>query len=298
MYDLLLTQKLVDFYLDDCRGRSLRPATIAIYRIRLQALVEYAPSVNDINHFVATRYFNDMMDRGAKSISIHQAYRTLRTFARWLFEQELVEANPLAKLKPPKVDRPQKIAPTDTAIKKLIDACNGDELGARDKCIVLLLVDSGMRVGELANLKRDDLDGENILLTETKGRRDRFAFVSSTTRLALLKYLATRTDDNPALFVSRLGEAVTRNTVQKMMLRRSREAKVGVSPHMLRRAAATAWTENGANLEVVRQLLGHADLQTTQKYIGIRPEMLKDAHRQVSYVNGMNHTAKGQSISR
>lgn len=281
--------ELIEYYQDYCKARGLRHSTIIIYKQHLLKLANYCPTLDLFNQFAVQRMFNDSRDRGNRGVTIHQAYRTVRTFSRWLADEEITETDKLAKLKPPRIDHRQKTPPSDPDIDKLLSTCKGiDILTQRDRCIILLLLDTGMRIGELVNLKKDDLKPEGILLTETKGRRDRYAFITDSTRTRIERYLSKRTDNYPALFLNAYSRPITRNCIQQVFDARSKLAGVHISPHQLRRAAATAWAEAGCNLEVIRQLLGHADLETTQLYLGIRPEALKVAHSQVSYVNRLN----------
>ncbi len=126
-----------------------------------------------------------------------------------------------------------------------------------------------------------------MLLTACKGRKDRFAFLSSQTLLTIQRYINTRKDTHDALFMGIRGEPLSRDGVISMLKRRAHRADIVISAHSLRRAAATAWVEQGANLEVVRQLLGHSDLTVTQAYLGVNPEVLKQVHQQVSLVTNI-----------
>ncbi len=280
----LVTSDIITYFLQDCRARGLRPRTLEFYQENLRNLPEVAPTIGDMTLLVANRLLIAATERGIKPISVHAIYRTLKAFSNWVYNQELVPAPPLAKLRPPKVDSEQKSPPTDKTILELLNTCGKELLDLRDRAIILFLLDTGCRMGELVGLTRDAIEG-NIVLHETKGRRDRYVFITSKTRMMLIRYMASRPDHSNSLFVDRYDDPMTSNAIRLMFQRRCKMAHIHISPHMLRRAAATAWVESGANLEVVRQLLGHASLATTQKYLGIRPEVLQQVHETVSWTH-------------
>lgn len=274
-------------FLMDCKARGLSPKTISFYKAYLNRLPDTIIDIRQFDHHAVMSLFADMRDCGMSGINIHGAYRTYKAFANWLYQQELTDTPQLAKLRPPKFDRVQHRPPTSEAVQALLSTVDGkSEACLRDRAVILFMLDTGCRVGELEGLRRE-ASGGTVMLTGCKGRKDRYAFLSSQTMIAIQRYHNARHDNHPALFMGGRGEPLTRGAVISMLKRRTKEANIHLSAHDLRRAAATAWVENGANLEIVRQLLGHSDLSVTQVYLGVRPEMLKEAHRQVSYVNGM-----------
>ena len=279
---------LIQYYLDYVDARGLRNSTIALYRMDLKLLEEYCPYLEKFDRFTVQKIFSDKRAQGVRGVSIHRYYRCFKTFAKWLYEEDITDRNLLDRLRPPLVDHSQKEAPSDEVIEALLKTCKYNLIGMRNRAILMILLDSGMRVGELVKLTRADIKPEGILLKDTKGRRDRYAFITDTTKRRLTRYLEKRTDNDPALFLTQYGKPINRDSIQQMMKLKSKQIGHTIAPHALRRYAATTWAEGGGNLEVIRQLLGHSKLTTTQMYIGIRPSILKEFHSGLSVMNKLN----------
>jgi len=279
----LTTKILVDQFLTDCQARGLRKPSIEFYQSMLKHFTESIVTLDQFTTYSVTSLMNSYRVTGVAPISMHGLYRAVRAFGNWLVEQELLDRNPVLKIKAPRVDRTQKVPPVDTDIHLLLSVCGKDETGLRDAAIILTILDTGCRVGELEGMTLSAIRTGQILLSETKGRRDRFVFLTNETRIKLAKYVSAREVSSTCLFTNLTGEPITRNAIQCMLKRRSSQAGVHIAAHMLRRAAATAWVEGGANLEAVREMLGHASLSTTQTYIGIRPSVLQALHDRVSW---------------
>lgn len=303
MYDLLTLSEsgiTVDdakrVYLNDCKGRGLRLATLEFYNGYLSMLPPEA-NIEELNTPMISRILADMFDAGKSGYNVHGAYRTFKAFGNWLLFNDILPLNPLAKLRPPKFDRTIKTPPLNEDVSALLEACRSaqDDNSLRDTAIVLFMLDTGCRVGEVASATREAKTG-TVILTGCKGRRDRFAYLSSETVLAILRYLKARRDDRPDLFLGRYEQPITTNAIKCMVKRRTKEAGIHISAHDLRRAAATHWVEQGANLEIVRQLLGHSSLIITQAYLGVNPVILKREHDRISYVTG--HTIRKRPAPR
>lgn len=277
----------IGLFLMDCKARGLSPKTTTFYRNYLDQLPDTITDVHQFDHHAVMSLFADMRDRGMSGINIHGAYRTYKAFGNWLYAQELTDTPQLAKLRPPRFDRVQHRPPTSDTVQALLSTVDAkNEACLRDRAVILFMLDTGCRVGELEGLRREAAGG-TVMLTGCKGRKDRYAFLSSQTMIAIQRYHNVRSDSSPALFMGGRHKPLTRGAVISMLKRRTKEAGIHLSAHDLRRAAATAWVENGANLEIVRQLLGHSDLTVTQTYLGVNSDILKQVHEQVSYVGNM-----------
>ena len=155
--------------------------------------------------------------------------------------------------------------------------------GIRDLALIDLLASTGMRVGELVKLNRNDIDFENRECIVTgKGDKQRRGYFDARTKIHLQRYLAERIDDNPALFVSLLApyDRLQISGVEIRLRRLGRELNIPkVHPHKFRRTLATMAIDKGMPIEQVQHLLGHQSLDTTLQYAMVNQTNVKMSHR-------------------
>ena len=152
------------------------------------------------------------------------------------------------------------------------------------KAIISLLFSSGMRISELWSLNRDTIDFETKQMCIIgKGNKERTCFMNTETKELLLQYLATRNDDNPALFVNRNGERLGRREIQKFFKKAGLDAgiKKPVTPHKMRHSFGSYMVQHGAPIQVVQQCLGHNDVSTTQIYSFLDNKTISDGYRSI-----------------
>jgi integrase/recombinase XerD len=199
--------------------------------------------------------------------------------------------NPLQKIKPPKVDiKPLEPVPLEH-IRAMLETCKrGKFTDERDRAILLFLLDTGVRAGELLALDRQDVDiitGDTIV-RKSKSRKPRTVFLGRQTRRALRAYLKLRTDAARALFVSGDGERLKMAGLRQIMVRRAKRADVPVpSLHSFRRAFALTMYRAGVDLLTIQRLLGHSDLSLLERYIKQNAEDLRSAHERGSPVDNL-----------
>jgi integrase/recombinase XerD len=178
--------------------------------------------------------------------------------------------NPINKVKPPRVDiEPLEPVPMEV-IKAMLATCGNNFTGRRDRSIILFLLDTGVRAGELLALDRQDVDPlqGDVLIRKSKSRKPRTVFIGRTARKALRVYLKIREDAARALFVSDEGERLQKDGLRQIMVRRSKRAQVQTpSLHSFRRAFALAMLRTGVDLLTISRLLGHSDLSLLNRYI-------------------------------
>lgn len=234
-------------------------------------------------------FYVHLQQRGLAAQTIFNYGTVLKAFFNYLVEEELLTQNPMKRVKMPRL--PKKILPalSPEEVQRLLDAC----LTTRDRAIILVAVDSGLRVSELVNLSIEDINIQSgeIMVHEGKGRKDRTAYLGSTSRRILLKYLmqrgATRPED--ALWCSETtGRRLTHHGLRLALKRVGHRAGVqNSSPHSLRRSNALWSLRAGMSPFALKMLLGHADLNTTNRYLDLVKEDLADAHRKHGAVDNM-----------
>lgn len=205
--------------------------------------------------------------------------RILSSFFTWLEEESYILKNPVRRIHKIKVDKTVKETYSDEAMERMRDECHC----LRDLAIIDLLASSGMRVGELVRLNREDIDFDNReCIVFGKGSKERPVYFDARTKIHLKNYLDSRTDDNPALFVSLL-KPYNRLQISGVEIRlRSLGRELGipkVHPHKFRRTLATKAIDKGMPIEQVQRLLGHTQIDTTMQYAMINQRNVKVSHQ-------------------
>jgi integrase/recombinase XerD len=230
-------------------------------------------------------------ERGLAPRSRARLLSSIRMFHRFLLIERYATLNPSAIIEAP---RPLKKLPTfltAAEVEKLLGATLGkrDE-DIRDRAMLELLYATGLRVSELVNLKLREVNLEvGYLMTMGKGNKERLVPIGATACHRVVDYLEqVRSKQDPEhlekeLFLSRLGESMTRQAFWNIIKKRALLAGVrtSISPHTLRHSFATHLLANGADLRSVQIMLGHADLSTTQIYTHVTRERLKQLHKEL-----------------
>ncbi|MEE0291008.1 MAG: site-specific tyrosine recombinase/integron integrase [Dialister sp.] len=205
--------------------------------------------------------------------------RILSSFFTWLEEESYILKNPVRRIHKIKVDKTVKETYSDESMERMRDECHC----LRDLAIIDLLASSGMRVGELVRLNREDIDFDNReCIVFGKGSKERPVYFDARTKIHLKNYLDSRTDDNPALFVFLL-KPYNRLQISGVEIRlRSLGRELGipkVHPHKFRRTLATRAIDKGMPIEQVQRLLGHTQIDTTMQYAMINQKNVKVSHQ-------------------
>jgi len=215
----------------------------------------------------------------ASKSTIDNIRRVLSSFFSWLEDEGYISKNPVRRIHRIKTKRVVKDVLSDENFEVLRDKCDN----IRDLAMIELLASTGIRVGELVNLNIDDvLFSERECVVLGKGDSERIVYFDAKTKIHLQKYLESRNDNNPALFVSlrkphnRLGIS----GVEKRMRKLGMEAKIKkIHPHKFRRTMATNAIDKGMPIEQVQRLLGHVQIDTTMQYAMVNQNNVKISHR-------------------
>ena len=211
--------------------------------------------------------------------NIDNIRRILSSFFAWLEDENYILKSPVRRIHKIKSNQPVKETYTDESLEIMRDQCGC----LRDLALIDLLSSTGMRVGELVRLNRSDIDFENReCVVFGKGSKERPVYFDARTKIHLKNYLDSRTDKNPALFVS-LIQPFKRLEISGVEIRlRNLGRKLGITkvhPHKFRRTLATRAIDKGMPIEQVQRLLGHAKIDTTMQYAMVNQNNVKISHR-------------------
>ncbi len=226
------------------------------------------------------RYLAEIQEKNNLSkVTIDNLRRIFSSFFSWLEDEDYIAKSPVRRIHKVRTDTLVKEVLSDENIETLRDSCNEP----RDLAMIDLLLSTGVRVGELVKMNRDDIDfQERQCKVFGKGNKEREVYFNARTKIHLQRYLESRTDDNPALFVS-LAKPHTRLTISGVEMRLRKLGKEAhlykVHPHKFRRTLATIAIDRGMPIEQVQKLLGHVRIDTTLHYAMVNQQNVKIAHR-------------------
>jgi len=258
--------------------RGLSPRTLSAYGRDLDRFLVFLGdlgmvSPEDVTHLHIREFVFALKDRGLAPTSIRRCQSALRTYFGFLLAEGVLADDPTEMMESPRV----------------MSAPDADHpMYWRDRAILEVLYASGMRVSELVGLKVRDLElDEGYALVFGKGSKERLAPLGGTAIGSLERYLAgvraglDRGQGKGVVFLNQRGRPLTRMTVWTVVSGSAQRAGLTqkVSPHTLRHTFATHLLEGGADLAAVQELLGHADISTTQIYTHVDREYLRDVHR-------------------
>ncbi len=273
---------LVSGFLAELERENASPQTLRAYRNDLLQFVSYlspadaeCPSAREIDLLVLREWVMDLYHQGLKSVTLRRKIAAIRTFWKYLVREGVVDLDAARLLVIPKTPKNLPRVPSAEQINSLLDAIAAGGVAQpqpeRDLAIFELLYGCGLRVSELVGLDLDDLDLEGRVLRVTgKGRKERMVPFTARVRDVLNRWLAQRAaaTEERAVFLAvrggRLSDRAVRRLVKIYAIALSGDTTV--HPHTFRHAYATHLLREGANLREIQELLGHAQLSTTQKY--------------------------------
>lgn len=284
-------QESLQLWLESMQARGLSPKTLRNYRDTVGRFLNFLESLNlrtldAVQPHHIRKWLLHRQAHGVSNYELHNAYRQPRTFWNWCMREGLTENNPFAKVEKPRLMPTAKPALSPEEVQALLNACEGkDWRRMRDKALILLLLDTGLRIHEAHALTVGDAKQERLLI-RGKGGKQRLVFLSPEVRLALRKYLNAcpypLNDDSP-LWWGTYG-ALTLwgilEVIQKIGKRAGLPKHLGA--HAFRRTFATWSLRSGIDLETLRQLMGHSDYSVLRQYLALVETDLKQAHQQHS----------------
>lgn len=280
-----LTEQVEDYLRFSQIERGLSANTITAYKQDLSSFIDFLQKENltswptkaiDIDAFLA-----EQRDQKKATSSISRLISSLRKFYQWLVRQNIQKLNPMLEIDSPKKRRPLPVALTTVEVTDLLEQPDiKKKLGLRDRALLETLYATGIRVSELINLKFTDLHEElKLVKVFGKGSKERLIPISKVAlswidsykekvRDPLILKVGKNTD---FIFLNSRGGSLTRQAVWQIIKHYCKLAGIqkNVTPHTLRHTFATHLLENGADLRVVQEILGHSDISTTQIYTNL-----------------------------
>ena len=273
--------KLVDDFVAAKRIEGCSEKTLKYYRTTIETMVtSIDKSIRHIQTEDLRSYLTEYQSKNQSSrVTIDNIRRILSSFFAWLEDEDYILKSPVRRIHKVKTASNIKETYTDEELEKMRDSCT--EL--RDLAIIDMLASTGMRIGEMVLLNKADINfNERECIVFGKGDKERIVYFDARAKIHLQNYIDSRTDDNPALFVTlrlpheriKIGGIETRLREMGKILGIEK-----VHPHKFRRTLATMAIDKGMPIEQLQQLLGHKRIDTTLQYAMVKQSNVKQAHR-------------------
>ncbi|MFZ6052723.1 tyrosine-type recombinase/integrase [Halocola ammonii] len=272
------------------------PHTLDAYRRDLIQFKDYIEvfysdiKLEEVSHQIIRSWMALMMEEGLSARSVNRKISTLRSFYRYLQLHDLIDVNPMTKVTGPKMNKKLPVFVEQKSMDKLFssDLFEDDFSGVRDELMILLFYETGVRLSELINLKSSNVNfSQNQIKVLGKRNKERIIPVLPATTRLITEYLELKEGlqtsvNHSVLLVSDSGQKLSQKLVYgKVNFYLSHVTTLKKkSPHVLRHTFATHMLNNGAKLNSIKELLGHASLAATQVYTHNTIEQLKNIHKQ------------------
>lgn len=275
-----------------CEALNLARGSIAWYGIILRDMGAYLHrqgihEVAGVNATTIRGYLTHLRDRGQGSETIFRRWGALKAFFRFLFREGLIAANPIAQVERPKREKHLVQPFSMLQVHALLAQPDiSKPIGLRDKAMLLLMVDSGLRLSEVLGLELGSINWEDSqLVVLGKGRKERAIPVSRTVTRALEEYIQVRGAGGQRVFLGRAGRPLNSRTVQVCMRKYGKAAKIQgirLSPHTLRHTFAIQWIKNEGDPFSLQSILGHSTLDMVRHYVNLARQDVASKHRKFS----------------
>ena len=275
------SNELMEEFLATKRLEGRSDETLAYYRLAIEKmLTSVNKNVCSITTEDIRKYLSDYQsERGVSKVTLDNIRRELSSFFKWLEDENYIFKSPLRRIHKIKTTLSIKETYADEDLERLRDECNE----IRNLAIIDILNSTGVRVAELVNMDKDDINlHERECIVLGKGDKERIVYFDARTKLHLKKYLQTRTDSNPALFVTlkKPHKRLNASGVEAMLKKVGARSEVShVHPHKFRRTMATTAIDKGMPIEQVQKLLGHEKIDTTLHYAMVKQNNVKISHK-------------------
>ena len=274
-------EKLLELFISAKRIEGCSEKSLKYYRMVIENMFT---SLNLIVRDIATSDLRTYLahyqrERKSSKVTIDNMRRIFSSFFSWLEDEDFILKSPVRRIRKIKTDKTIKETFSDEGLELLRDTCHE----IRDLAMIDLLASTGMRVGELVRLNREDINFyERECIVFGKGNSERIVYFDARTKIHLINYLDSREDDNPALFVSLSSphDRLLIGGVETRLRQLGEKADLNkVHPHKFRRTLATRAIDKGMPIEQVQHLLGHVKIDTTMHYAMVNQANVKNSHR-------------------
>ncbi|MBI4846854.1 MAG: tyrosine recombinase XerC [Candidatus Omnitrophica bacterium] len=282
-------ERYIDKFLDYLKvEKDSSVHTVINYSVDLKEFADFIQEkeIKDVNVFDVRKFLVDLRQKGLKKVTIARKMACLRSFFKFLCREAHIKTSPMIGLVGPKLDKKLPLFLNEDEVSKLLDAPNENDLSSlRDKAVLETLYSSGIRVSELVGLNIEDIDFiGGIIRVFGKGKKERLAPIGDKALRVIKSYIDKRSSSGQssvrALFLNKNNRRLTDRSIRNIIEKYIRVASIreNISPHGLRHSFATHLLNRGADLRSVQELLGHANLSTTQIYTHLSTEKLKSVY--------------------
>jgi len=238
--------------------------------------------IENVDYLTLRKFLSALREKNLKSRSISRKLSCLRSFFRFLNREGFLKNDPTQAVSSPKLERYLPIFLTEDEVTKLIESPDAKELsGLRDRAILETLYSTGIRISELVGLNLENIDFFGaVVKVSGKGKKQRLVPIGDKALRAIRDYSGQRKQQAPAAFLNKNGRRITDRGVRLVLDKYIQRTALreNISPHSLRHSFATHLLNRGADLRSVQELLGHANLSTTQIYTHLTTEKLKNVY--------------------
>jgi integrase/recombinase XerD len=298
----MLLKDAKDEFLFDCQCRHLAKGTLRNYRCEITFLIEYleVKGITEVEQVKPTHIRNFLKskeDAGCTPQYINDLLKAHKTWFNYLQQEDYIDEKGNAAAKVKAIKQPKVIIETFTEkeVKQLVGYYSGaDYLNVRNKTMIALLFDTGMRCNEMIMMEAEDIAPDYIIVRHGKGNKERIVPKSAFLGKQLMRYLrvregyfAKKTLKHNNLFLSKTGKPLTDEAVARMLKRAGKAVgvneKIRVSPHTCRHTFAQMQLKNGLDVYSLSRLMGHVNISITQRYLqGIRDRDIVTAGNKTS----------------
>lgn len=271
-------EDLIKLFVDAKKVEGKSPKTIERYEYILRGLqTALGIPLKDVTVYHLRQFLMSEKERGISLGTIDGKRSIYSSFFSWLHSEGLIAKNPTANLAP--IKQPKEIRKPFTAVE--IEKLRGNAKSTRDAALIDFFLATGCRVSEVCSVDRTDIDfRQQKLIVNGKGSKQRTVYLDDVTVMKLQKYLRTRTDFSPALFIGKGSDRLTEDGIRRALNEIAKKAGVeNVHPHRFRRTLATNLIDHGMSIQEVAAILGHDKLDTTMTYVYIDQRNVESAYR-------------------
>lgn len=275
------SEDLLRFFLDAKRAEGKSPKTIEHYRRVLGYLQEKTGvTYQRMTVYHIREYITRERERGISPSTLNGYRSVFSSFFGWLAMEELIDRNPmnnLTTIKQPKIKRKPYTAAEQARIMEAAES-------ARDKALIAFLASTGCRVGEVAGADWTSIDWDNqSIIVRGKGDKERIVYMDDVAAMLVERYVFSREDDCPALFLGRGGVRLGIGGIEKILKKTGKAAGVdNVHPHRFRRTLASGLIKKGMPIQEVKQILGHEKIDTTMTYVTVSDRDVAERYRRLA----------------
>lgn len=259
------------------RVKGCTPRTIENYKGNITKMLEMINKPvtdvepDDIRAYIAVRLYRDKVSK----TTCNNELRPLSSMYAWMLMEGIGKSNPVAQAGGQVKDRKK---PKKAFTEEELVALRNELTRTRDKCVFEMLLSTACRVSELVNIKIDEINDAEIIV-HGKGEKDRIVYVNAQAKYYMDKYLSERHSESPYLFPGNDNGHISASQIEAIIRRLGNRVGIEAYPHKFRRTSATRALRAGMPIEIVSKMLGHEAISTTQIYLDITTEQLKEDHR-------------------